>query len=253
MQLLATNEGDRSMSKATKPGPPVYFYLEKAPNSFSKFLMFHNYSPNQMILEIYGLDGNKANMTHAFHGKIVTEEELSTVDFKWPEAVRIEKPIDHVTCHQDGKFHIKTTNKKDLYVERMKHAKRIGPDVDIFLQFKLVSEICERYSTVQLPLEEPNACFSVPQEQVLHMEGFFSGVRYNLEQAFSATVMHRTGIRTVITPVVQLISGSIKGLFHCYASPIPIESSRSKPDGTFMTFKFKGGEGKYAIKGFFFK
>jgi len=240
------------MSDATTPRP-THFYLKKGSNSYSKFLMFHNYSANQMIIEIYGLDGNKAKMTYVFSEKILKKEELSTVDFRWPDALEINKPIEHITFHKDGTFHIKTTNEADLYVERMKHPTPIGPNVDAFLEVKLISELCERYQPVQLPLEEPNAWVSVPENHALCMEGAFAGVRYDLEGELAATIRHRSGANTLITPIFRLISGTIKGVFHYYTSAIPPESYRSKPEGAFISFKFPVDEGNCAIKAFFFR
>jgi len=215
--------------------------------------MFHNYSANQMLMEIYGLHGQKAVMTYVFPEKIVKEEELSAVDFLWPDAIEINKPIEHITCHKDGTFHIKTKSRKDLYVERMSHTRPIGPDVDAFLTFKILSEIAVRYQTVPLPLEEPNAWFSVPDNDALVMEGAFAGSKYNLEQEFGSTILHRSGKSGVAVPVVRLMSGTIKGLFHCYTTPIPDKSYRNKPEGTFISFKFPVDNVSYAIKGFFFK
>jgi hypothetical protein len=232
---------------------PTYFYLKKGSTSYSKLLMFHNYSANQMIIEIYGLDGSKATMTHAFPDKIVKKEELSAVDFRWSDALEINRPIEHVTCHKDGTFHIKTTNDADLYVERMKHPTPIGPNVDPFLDVKLVSELCERHQPVQLPLKEPNTWVSVPENHALCMEGAFAGVRYDLEGEFTATILHRSGANTLITPIFRLLSGTIKGVFHYYTSAIPAESYRNKPQGTLISFKFPVDDKYCAIKAFFFR
>lgn len=240
------------MKQHNSPSAPTYFYLQQKSEAYSKFLMFHNYSPNQMLIEIYGLNGQKALMTHEFLERILTENELSSVNFQWPDAIEVDEPIEHITCHQDGyTFQIKTQNKKNLYTRRMKHTTPIGPNVDTFLNFEVISKLASKYSTLNETPSLPNVTFPVKANKSLFITGVFAGSRYPLENEFVANIQHRLRKKIYAIPLLLLTSGTIKGAFWCRTRPV--ETHQNKPPGTLMIFRFPIDDQKYAFKAFFFK
>lgn len=215
------------------------------------FLMFHNYSRNQMLIEVYGLGGDKARLLWEFPEHRIHNSELSTIKYQWPEAKEVDYPVEHITCHKDGTFHIKTLQEKTVYIHRVKHIEPIHPDTGIFLDFKVISDLAKKYVIHNDPVAS-HVSFDVPSDHALCLEGSFSGVNYALEREVGGRLLSRTTAESIAFPARILSSGTIKGMFMGSTKPIPEESMRTKPDGTFITFKFPDGETHSVIKAFMF-
>ena len=87
---------------------PTRLYLQKSNNDFSRILWFHNNKVNEMLLGIYGLTKKQPTLTLEFPEHILANTELDAIRYNYSEAVEINKQLDHITCHCDGKFHLKT-------------------------------------------------------------------------------------------------------------------------------------------------
>jgi hypothetical protein len=205
-----------------------------------------------MVMEIYGLTGQKAHILYEFPEREYPTTQLGRVDFKWADARHVNKAIDHLTYHSDGNFHITTQDRQDLYIHEMRHPEPLGPTARIFLDFKVVSEVACKYAPLAGLPEEPHKEFQVPDDETFFLEAAFSGSNYPLEKDIGGRVLARTGTSFVVRPMLRLASGTLKGCFIWYSRKIPENTLAGKPDGTFISFRFEGKPGASLIKGFFF-
>jgi hypothetical protein len=93
-------------------------YLKDEKNRYPRFAWVHNFKPNEMMLGIYGLDGRRPTLRCMWSERDVTTEELPAIRYEFKDRIEVGSKIDHITCHADGKFHVKTVDNVDRYIQR---------------------------------------------------------------------------------------------------------------------------------------
>lgn len=58
-------------------------YLRTPPTDFSRLMWFHNNAVNEMLMGFYGLSDKQARLDSMFPERIVSEEDLRSLNFSY--------------------------------------------------------------------------------------------------------------------------------------------------------------------------
>ncbi len=165
------------------------------------------------------------------------------------DAQKVQKPTDHITCHPDGTFHIRTKD-EDLYVHRMKRVEPLAADTPIFLEFIILSDRARNYAVRSAAAKTPSVVVRIRPDDVLQVRGVFSGARFDLESVMAATIATLRQRQAFAQPVIKLDGSTLKGLLYYEAVSPPEEVFAQRPRGTILSFKFPVGPDVYLVKAF---
>ena len=233
---------------------PTRLYLQTNNDVFRRLVWFHNNKPNEMLLGIYGLYQKQPTLTLEFPEYTLADDELDAVRFNYSEAIEINKQLDHIMCHSDGKFHLRTLNdSSDRYIHELQSNIPLGPEVPIFLQFQIHSDTASNYRLTTKKPKNPYVAIKLADDQRLAMRGAFSGIRFKLAEAMEQTLRAIFKGRPVNKPAVILSSNSLQGIFFWEVFKITEEAKRARPLGTIVSFMWTTIENKNLIKTFIFR
>jgi hypothetical protein len=224
---------------------PTRGYLLTEDNKYRRLLWVQNNKPNEMLLGIYGLARNTPILRYMWPERTLDQSELENVRYQYQDAVPVGLALDHVTCHADGRFHVKTKDGSDLYVQTMKRSEALGPDTSIFLEVVVISDLARHY-TISRRVKYPHIWFGVGPDKYLALRGMFSGVNYPVEKDMLATMAPFRGRHGGVV----LTSGTLKGIFMGHAKALAGEALATRPRGTMLSFKFPVTGGKWHVKTF---
>ena len=123
-------------------------YYRNPSGSDARLFWVRNNRPNEMLLGIYGLDGKPASMKYVFPELEFETDSPPPLDFKYADASEMDIPIDHFTCHSDGRFHVKTHGDEDLYTHKEKRGEALGPDSPPFLDLLVLTDVLSKCSHI---------------------------------------------------------------------------------------------------------
>jgi hypothetical protein len=228
---------------------PTRIYLKTPSKKFRRLFWLQNNKPNEMLLGFYSLSGKPAIMRYMWPEYLLAESELANVTYKYEKAIKVNRLIDHITCHADGRFHIKTKNKEELYIQAMQRTEALGPDTSIFLEIIVISDLAENYTVLDGNVKYPYVWFDVLPDQYIALRGMFAGVNYNVERVMIDTMLGFPGNHGGVV----VTSGTIKGVLMGHPKSLPNSARSARPGGTLLSFKFPVAEGKWHIKTFLFE
>ncbi len=110
------------------------------------FLWFRSHKRNEIIWAPYGLTSKCPVLCSEWPEEeepVPTEQSLKKYFFD----ARINRhiPIDHITSHADGTFHIKGLGKPTIYQHTMKMPKSPSEHTGPFLEFIALTEVAAEY------------------------------------------------------------------------------------------------------------
>ena len=233
---------------------PTRLYLQRSNNNFSPLLWFHNNKVNEMLFGIYGLTQKQPILTLEFPEYILADNELDAVRYNYKEANVVNKPLDHITCHSDGKFHLKTINDSaDRYIHQLKSNVPLGPNVPIFFQFQIISDLVANYQLINIKPTDPYVAINLSGDQCLSMRGAFAGINFDLKKEMGETLTAINKGNAFMQPAVILESNSLQGFFFWQAGNLSKEAQKGRPRGTIASFMFSTIDNKNLIKTFIFE
>jgi hypothetical protein len=233
---------------------PTRLYLQKNSNNFLPLLWFHNNKVNEMLFGIYGLTKKQPILTLEFPEYILDDKELDAVRYNWKEAKVVNKQLDHITCHSDGKFHLKTINDiEDRYIHQLKSTVPLGPNVSIFFQFQIISDLVEYYQVTNIKPREPYVSINLLENQCISMRGAFAGINFDLKKEMGQTLTNINKGNPFIQSAVILESNSLQGFFFWQKHNLSEDAKKGRPRGTMASFMFSTIDNKNIIKTFFFE
>ena len=202
-----------------------------------------------MLLGIYGLSAKAPTLRQMWPEQELEGSDLAAVNYKYADATDVGCQVDHVTCHADGRFHIKTKNDKDVYVQKMQRTEPLGPDTSTFLEVIIISDLATKYPVVAGNVKYPHIWFGLPEDHHIALRGMFAGVNSNVEQTMAATMAQFSGQHggTVLT------SGTLKGCILGQPKKLSGDPLANRPRGTLVSFKFPVADDKWHIKAFLFE
>lgn len=227
---------------------PTRAYLKMQEGEFRPLLWAQNNKPNEMLLGIYGLSAATSILRSAWPEQVVGKSDLPTIRYDYNDAVHVGIAFDHVTCHADGRFHLKMKDNSTVYSHAMQRVQALGPDTSTFLEVFVVSDIASRYA-VSRKTKYPHIWFGISEHQYIALRGMFSGINFPVEQQMISTMSqfqrHSGG--------VVLTSGTLKGVFIGGPSTISDQAQAGRPSGTILSFKFPVDAEHWHIKTFLFE
>ena len=106
---------------------PVRFHIRRN-SDYARLMWFHNNKPNEMLIGFYGLHQKQPVLQGILPERQVTASDFKDFPLEYSEIQAMDEKIDHITCHADGTFHIKTIGGKEVYRDTMKRVEPLGPD-----------------------------------------------------------------------------------------------------------------------------
>jgi len=233
---------------------PTRLYLERSNNILSPLLWFHNFKINEMMLGIYGLNHKQPFLTLEFPEYILPDSKLNAINYKYKDATQVNKQLDHITCHNDGKFHLRTKNdENDRYIHGLKSNTPLGPDVPIFLQFQIISDITENYKITKKSPKNPYVLLQISDNECLSLRGAFSGINFDLKKEIAQTLSALNNGNPFSQPAIVLNSNSLQGIFFWQKMALIGDAKKNRPAGTIVSFMFNTENGENLIKTFIFE
>jgi len=224
-------------------------YLRTKEEEFRPLFWVQNNKPNEMLLGLYGVSATTPILRSMWPERTLETADLANVHYDWSSAVELGVPVDHITCHGDGRFHLKTRCGGDLYIQSMQRTKPLGPNTSTFLELVLISDLAQHYTASTRPVKYPHVWFGINQDQYLALRGMFSGVNYNVEQDMLATMAQYQGQHGGIV----LTSGTLKGVLMAHPKTLGEQARQTgRPRGTLLSLKFPVGPDIWHLKTFLF-
>lgn len=233
---------------------PTRLYLQKNNTNLTPLLWFHNNKANEMLFGIYGLKQKQPTLTLEFPEFILEDSELDAIRYNYNDAKVVNRQLDHITCHSDGKFHLKTKNDdKDRYIHQLKSNTPLGPSVPIFFQFQIITDVYSNHELTNEKPEDPHVTIKVSDEQCLSMRGAFAGIDFDLKKEMGQALSAINRSNHFIQTAVALTSNSLQGLLFWQTFNLSKEAEKSRPRGTIASFMFSTIDSKNLIKTFVFE
>jgi hypothetical protein len=224
-------------------------YLRTNQTIYRPVAWFRNNKPNELLIGLYGLRKKQPVLRYMWPERELEKEQLDAVRFDYRDKIDVGYAVDHVTCHADGRFHVKTANHKDLYVQEMQRCEPLGPDTTTFLELIICTDIARNYCLTSTTAKVPNAWIDVLEGSYVVLRGMFSGANYDIESVMAATLARLGGS----FPAVRLASGTVKGVLAMRQESLSEEAAKSRPQGTILSFKFPVENDRWHIKSFLFE
>ncbi len=212
------------------------FYVKSAANTFARLFWFKSNRLNELLLGAYSLDGTPATVTHEFPEKRWSSGDPSEMDIEWAEATSVFLPIDHFTCHADGRFHAKMRGGTPLYTH-VEHGMSLGPDSPVFLDLLIASDVISKYKTLASSPKTPHAWFQACPDVTLSLNAIFCGARYPIVSELIRT--GRAQARTFGGVVMR--SGWVQCAVWGVPLSIHVEALTARPQGTLFGFQWRRG------------
>lgn len=107
-------------------------YVRDTETSYRPVAWFQNNKPNEMLFGIYSLKASGRSVLRAMWPEIDIDTIDAPIHCKFSDLVDVGVAVDHITCHADGTFHVKTIDQKDVYIHGMKRVAPLGADTPTF-------------------------------------------------------------------------------------------------------------------------
>ncbi|MGH8603828.1 MAG: hypothetical protein ACREXR_13950, partial [Gammaproteobacteria bacterium] len=228
---------------------PTRIYLQTEALQFRRLFWVQNNKPNEMLLGLYGFSGKPAVMAYMWPEYELEGTQLANMKYRFHDAIKVNQEIDHITCHADGRFHLKTKDRRTLYIQAMQRTEPLGPDTPVFLEIILCSDLAENYAPVNGQVKFPHVWFGLAPDNYIALRGMFAGAHYDIERVMIDTMSQFSCQHGGVV----LISGTIKGVLMGHPKNGPSTAQPDRPRGSMLSFKFPVGDDKWHIKTFLFQ
>jgi hypothetical protein len=202
-----------------------------------------------MLIGFYGLNSNESSLKFVYPERIFSNNELKNLNINYSDFSKTDEKIDHITCHADGTFHIKTKDTGQVYRDVIKRTEPLGPDTSVFLEMIIITDLVKNYEkTAEIP-KYPHVWTDGNDNEFFLMECVFSGSNYQLEEYISGRL---AATKRNLLPCLSVGSSTIRGFICPTKINLPSELLKKKPNGTIILLKFPTTDDHYRIKGFIF-
>jgi hypothetical protein len=200
-----------------------------------------------MLLGAYSLFGEPATITYEFPEHHCSAKDTgSSLDFRYADAQQVETPIDHFTCHADGRFHAKTRDDAELYAHVEQRGEALSPDTGPFLDVLVVSDVVARYQRIESAPKAPHVWMQTVPEAIISLNCLFAGADYPIQRD-AVLSMARRGRNA---GAVLLVSGTIYGAVWGRPREISDEARKTRPNGTLLVFRWPRENDEWGLKAF---
>lgn len=243
-----------------KKNAPTHLYFQNTGTSFPRLMWFRENKENEMLLGFSGLEIKESTLLFQFEDKEVSKSELSAIKFEYKNIKEVNKRFDHISCHANGRFHIKLKNEKDLYIHKMQRIQPLGERTPRFLDFIIITDARQKYKVIDDKPKLPYVTLPICSEnEGFTIRGWFSGSKFEIESEIIEEFSIITGKINTITnkekikiPAVKLEGTYLKGYLHFAKIPFRKEIYNNRPSGTIICFLFPVAKDKFFVKSLFF-
>lgn len=228
---------------------PTRAYLRTKDDEFRPLFWVHNNKPNEMLLGLYGLSKTTPVLRCMWPERTLQTSELANVHYDYGNGIEVGAPVDHITCHADGRFHVKTKGGGEVYIQSMRRTEPLGPNTSTFLELILVSDLARHYAITKGRVKYPHVWFGLNHDRCFALRGMFSGTNYPVEPRMLATMAQFPGQHGGMI----LTSGTLKGVLMGHPKTLGEEALAARPRGTLLSFKFPVGADVWHLKTFLFE
>jgi hypothetical protein len=200
-----------------------------------------------MMIGISGLLEKHAKLD-IFPELNVSEDELKSLRWNYHDVIEVKEKVDHITCHSDGTFHIKTINGIEVYRDTLKLQQPLGPNTRIFLDFIVMSDLASNYQVAASEPKDNSFALACQPNEFYIIEGKFSGANYPLENDMARRALSLHGIASCI----RVNGSALRGILWLRTHFLSQEMLIKRPRGTIMILKFPAPDHRYLIKSFVF-
>jgi hypothetical protein len=215
--------------------------MRRSSGEIALLFRVQNHKPNEMLVHPVGLGGKQPVLRAEFPEQVLPRDAVPS--FRYKDGIEVGVPVDHITCHQDGSFQIRTRAGHPVkYLHRVDGAAPVHPASGVILHFDVISDVVERYVPLRVPPKTPNYCALVSAGQVVTVRANFAGVQH----PFRLPVPPQTSMGAVDSP-------TLGGVFRWQVrTPTEAELDR-RPRGTIYVFEFEQNDGRRRRKAFVFE
>ena len=209
--------------------------------------MFHNIRPNEMILGVYGYDGQSATISHMWpdvEGKPGLETKVS---FKFNDAETVDLPLDHFTFHADGTFHAKVSDSDSIYQYEVPLENPITSSSPPFLYALVLTNRAEKYQIVDEQVKFPHMWIGQKELETSLIKAIFYGSDYPLN------LIKHVPKGEGSTGAITWKSSTINGVIYSKMTDMPDNVYQNHPGGTIITFRFPLSKDRWLLKTFALK
>jgi len=244
-----------------KKNAPTHLYFKNSGTSFSRLMWFKANKENEMLLGFSGLEMKEPTLLFQFEDKEASKSDLSAIKFEYKNVKEVNKKFDHISCHVNGRFHIKLKNERDLYIHKMQRTQPLGEKTPRFLDFIIITDVRHKYKIIDDKPKLPNVLLPICNEnEGIRIRGWFSGSKFDIEseiiEEFRRIITGKIDTLTnkdkIRIPAVKLEGRYLKGYLHFATVPFRKEIYNSRPSGTIMCFLFPIAEDKFIVKSLIF-
>lgn len=135
----AANRPEGYVAKSTRA------YLRTPQKQYRPLFWIQNSKPNELLFGLYGLTETTPTLHCSWPEQTVPSGTPVQLCYAYQDAIDVGIPLDHVTCHADGKFHLKKKKGQEIYFQRMQRVQPLGADTPTFLDVTVVSDLAQHY------------------------------------------------------------------------------------------------------------
>lgn len=230
--------------------PPTRLYFHHGDDTYSPIMWFHEYAPLEMIFGFYGVSSKAARLSFEYPQRNVSVQEARSVKFRYEERDAVDRPLQHITVHVSGEFHIKLKDAAEPYVHRLYGVRPLHPSTGQFLDFRVITDLPSSYQRAVEQPRRPYVVIRPPPNSVAFIDGRFSGAKYQLERELLAEVQRTTGRSEY--GAIRLNGAYLKGMLRPTVMPADTAVPADRPPGTILAFFFPTVEQRYLVKAFHF-
>lgn len=217
-------------------------------STFRSLFWVHNNKPNEMLLGLYGLRTKVPTLRRLWPDRELRSADLKSIRYRFGDATEVGEHVDHITCHADGRFHVKTLGGETPYIHQMQRVQPIGAETSTFLNVQIVSDLCENYLNTSENPKPPSVLLGADADQFVSLRAWFSGAKFDLMPEVTAVLggFHESAA------VVTLEFGTLRGVVVSTATRLTAAARDARPRGTLLSFNFPVAPDRWHVKTFLF-
>jgi hypothetical protein len=226
--------------------PHFRVLIETPDGKLRPLLWFDSHKENELVWAPYGLSRKQSVLTYEWPEQNVPRNTKEEYRYYFRERMRRDLPLNHITSHLDGTFHVKSTHEPPIYIHRMRRTEPLGPQTNVFLECIVVSDVGMDYRADSRKLKLGSVSLPVPLGSGLRIHMAFSGRDFPLESAFKHEPKYEKLRREVTV-------GNFKAVFVASYHRPDVELTDDRTKGTLISFRFPLARGGDRLKNFIFE
>jgi len=231
----------------TTKAPPTRLYLACNDGTYRPFMWFLEYRPSEMMFGLYGLSSKTPRLSFQYRDRDVSVEEARAVRFNFDDKVPLDKPLEHLTVHVSGEFHIKLKDTTEPRVHKLWGSRHLDAATPQFLDFKVFTDLPQNYRAA-IALKNPYVAIPCPENAVLAIDARFSGTKHDLEGSLLEEVRRTTGRSEYAA--IRLNGAYLKGMLRPKMIPVDTAVLATRPPGAIVALFFPTAHHRYLVKAF---